>query len=241
MRKRSILLLLIFCLFLFFPTQKINGQLLFRSQRPEGPTDADIEQIFKLMLLPFALISDLATNRCALNWHPGDYFYEKNYKIIKPINKKIFECHDNCFKKMDLNVAMGSVRSNPKQQGVSYSECYSPCLTETMKSFPTSVATCKYEESDDYYTDGSYYKTKGGFEVIIIVPGKDNSDTSGLQKLFKNKHKLRDKYEKTEWQKARDECMEVTSQIKIKRSGTLQTQNERLFALYNDCLKERGY
>ena len=60
-----------------------------------------------------------------------------------------------------------------------------------------------------------------------------------------NKHPKKDQYQKTEWQKARDECMEATRQIKknwiILGWETSLAHLERLFPLYNDCLKERDF
>jgi len=121
-----------------------------------------------------------------------------------------------------MNVAMGSLRSN---KGVSHNQCYTPCAIDAYKPFPTSVATCKYEGIKGHYSDGSYYYSSG----------------NSRQLLLKNRHKLKDKYEKTEWQKARDECMELTSKKGIKWFETPMRHQERLLGLYNDCLKERGY
>jgi len=222
MRKRIGILFLIFSLFLFFSTQMSYGQ--HNLYMP----DVGSEVLGFIILLPLAAIYDLSTDRCVLNWHPGDYYYEKNYEVIKPINKKIINCYDNCFKRTDMNVTMGSVRSNKKDDSGNFGKCYNPCVREAMEPFPTSIATCALKESDDYYTDGSYYRPQ-------------SANQPSLQKLFKNKHKLRGKYEKTEWQKARDECMELTSKKKGKFFEKWDEQFQRLLALYNDCLKERGY
>jgi len=220
MRKRLGILLLIFSLFLFFPTQKTYGQVGNLSM--PGTLGAEA-----LVLLPVALILSLFIDgdKCDLIWHPGDYYYEKNYKIINPINMKVMECHNNCEKKMDKSLAMGSVRSNEKNRGVNYSECYNPCVIDAFKPFPTSVSACKYEGIKGHYSDGSYY---------------DSRENSNLKMMLINKHKLRNRYEKTEWQQARDECMELTSK-KGKFFETPVAQHERLLGLYNDCLKERGY
>ena len=131
---------------------------------------------------------------------------------------------------MDLNTTMGSLRSNVKKQGVNFSECYNPCLTETNLSLPKSVAYCAKKKTDGYYSDGSYYD------------GKFNRDKPLLVYILKNRHKLRDKYEKTEWQEARDECMKFATGIKRKKLFEhFDIWNERTYAAYNDCLKERGY
>jgi len=82
-----------------------------------------------------------------------------------------------------------------------------------------------------YYSDGSYYAT--------------------CVNDFENVHPTRKKYEKTQWQKARDECMELT----FKNVTTWWKRNRRHLFLewsyqkwlkrakkyYKSCLKERGY
>jgi len=220
MRKKSKILLLIFCLLLFFPTQKAYGQ--WGGQASQRETDLAV-----LLFLPIWAISSFFSEdkKCDSLWHPGDYYYEKNYKIIKPINMKALKCHNNCEKKsMDMNVAMGSLRSN---KGVSHNQCYNPCAIDAYKPFPTSVATCKYEGIKGHYSDGSYYHSSGNSSNLYIV--------------LKNRHKLKDKYEKTEWQKTRDECMELTSKKGIKWLEGPVSYQERLLGLYNNCLKERGF
>ena len=220
MRKRQRILLLIFSLFLFFPTQKTYGQNLGNF----GLESAGAIGFELLIILPIWAISSYFSEdkKCNSLWHPGDYYYEKNYKIIKKINIKSGECWNNCTKK-SMNVSMGSLRSN---KGVSHRQCYNPCAIDAYKPFPTSVATCKYEGIKGHYSDGSYYHSSGNSSYLYIV--------------LKNRHKLKDKYEKTEWQKARDECMELTSKKK-KLFELPMSYHERLFGLYNDCLKERGF
>ena len=218
MRKRLGILLLIFSLFLFFPTQKTYGQNLGNF----GLSSTEADLIGFLVMLPIWVIAYYFSEdkKCDSLWHPGDYYYEKNYKIIKKINIKSGECWNNCTKK-SMNVSMGSLRSN---KGVSHRQCYNPCAIDAYKPFPTSVATCKYEGIKGHYSDGSYYYSSG----------------NSWQLLLKNKHELKDKYEKTEWQKARDECMELTSKKGRKWYERRMQRKERL-GLYNDCLKERGY
>ncbi len=225
MRKRLGILILIFCLFLFFPTQKTYGQWGGGSYGGSwGTRELEGALIGFLIFLPIWAIASYFSEdkKCNTLWHPGDYYYEKNYKIIKPIKMKALKCHNNCEKKsMEMNVAMGSLRSN---KGVSHNQCYKPCAIDAYKPFPTSVATCKYEGVKGHYSDGSFYYSSGNL----------------IQLLLKNRHELKDKYEKTEWQKARDECMELTSKKK-KGFELPMSYHERLFGLYNDCLKERGF
>jgi len=220
-RKRSPILLLILCLLLFFPTQKTYGQNLGNF----GLSSTEADLIGFLVMLPIWVIAYYFSEdkKCDSLWHPGDYYYEKNYKIIKKINIKSGECWNNCTKK-SMNVSMGSLRSN---KGVSHRQCYNPCAIDAYKPFPTSVATCKYEGIKGRYSDGSFYFSSG--------------NSSNLYLVLKNRHKLKDKYEKTEWQKARDECMELTSKKRIKWLEGPVSYQERLLGLYNDCLKERGF
>jgi len=223
MRKRLGILLLIFSLLLFFPTQKTYGQEAGFNLTPEAGIIGGL-----LLILPIWAISSYFSEdkKCNTIWHAGDYFYEKNYILIKPINIKVQKCHNKCIQKsMNQNVGMGSLRNYKKDETGNFNECFNPCFKETLKTFPTSIATCKYEGVKGHYSDGSYYYSSG----------------ISHQLLLKNRHKLKDKYEKTEWQKARDECMELTSKKRIKWLERPMQHNERLLGSYNDCLKERGY
>jgi len=110
--------------------------------------------------------------------------------------------------------------------------CWNFCYDEISPKF--AVAT---HIKDGLYSDGSFYKMgkSSFFNVDKYIP------------LY-NKHPKKDQYQKTEWQKARDECMEEARQIKINRYEikikgweTLLAHNERSVAFYNDCLKERGF
>jgi len=173
MRKRLGILILIFCLLLIFPIQQSKGQSLI-------DTDVLSERLALIILSIWGLTPESWNGDCDMYFHPGDYYYEKNYKIIKPIKMKAWECYKNCTKKsMDMNVAMGSLRSN---KGVSHNQCYNPCAIDAYKPFPTSVATCKDEGIYGYYSDGSYYNSH-------IIPNYPSFD----EKL-KNIHKLKDKY-----------------------------------------------
>jgi len=232
MRKRLGILLLIFCLLLFSPTQKTYGThwYYWDDYNFTFKEELGLELGILLIFLPIWAISSYFSEdkKCNSLWHPGDYYYEKNYKIIKPIKMKVLECHNNCEKKsMEMNVAMGSLRSN---KGVSHNQCYTPCAIDAYKPFPTSVATCKYEGTKGHYSDGSFYDS----------PYNLDSASTLLSEKLKNTHKLKDKYEKTEWQKTRDECMELTIEQE-KKFGFPWTKNKWTLGLYNECLKERGY
>ncbi len=75
-----------------------------------------------------------------------------------------------------------------------------------------------------YYSDGSYYS--------ICESGKLNP--------FVNVHPTKDKYEKTKWQKDRDECMRLTyDNVKSKPGGVKFFKKSNKY--YRECLNERGY
>ena len=76
-----------------------------------------------------------------------------------------------------------------------------------------------------YYSDGSYY--------------------AGCMNPFENIHPTKDKYERTQWQKDRDECMELTYQNIEQgfwsREYFYAKWLNRAKKYYRDCLRERGY
>jgi len=210
-------------LLLFFPTQKTYGQMLGSNPLVLTPGAEIVGGL--LLLLPIWVISYYLSEhrKCDSLLHPGDYYYGKNYKFIKPLEMKRTECWNNCTKK-SMNVSMGSLRSN---KGVSHNQCFKPCAIDAYKLLPSSIPTCKYEGINGHYSDGSYYHSSGNSSDLYIV--------------LNNRHKLKDKYEKTEWQKARDGCMELTSKKGRKLKGTPTSRRKKMLGLYNDCLKERGY
>lgn len=79
-----------------------------------------------------------------------------------------------------------------------------------------------------YYSDGSYY---ANCESDRINP-------------FQNLHPTKDKYEKSKWQKDRDECMNLTFE-NVKPSFLNQIGMRgflnRSIKYYRECLNERGY
>ena len=64
---------------------------------------------------------------------------------------------------------------------------------------------------------------------------------------FENIHPTKDKYEKTKWQKDRDECMQITSenfQIDTYWDRTNRGLQELITdssTYYKECLNEKGY
>jgi len=225
MKKNLGILLLIFCLFLFGSTGESKGQIpLFPDPQPLDVGTAFFSALLISLMVTPPQLSDC--NKCDSCWHPGDYYYEKNFYKIRKINIDVLKCGEVCQMKLDKNVAMGSVREYDGKVEPSYYDCYKPCVFKALEPFPSSVATCKYEGTEGYYSDGSYYDS----------PSRESID----RRLYENTHKLKDKYEKSEWQKARDECMEFTSKKK-KFFETASMKQKRMYSTYNNCLKERGF
>jgi len=141
-----------------------------------------------------------------------------------------------CKSKMEPNRYMPSATNYKTTITDSFLECFDPCANEAKKTFPTSMATCKDEGIYGYYSDGSYY---------------DSSERNKIDyRFFDNVHELKDQYEKNEWQKVRDKCMQIVSENKdyMKRQWSIdkskeysRTPNQKGIIYYNDCLKERGY
>ena len=134
-------------------------------------------------------------------------------------------CNETCNEIKNITTVMDSMRSIEKNK-VNPWVCCKQYLIDAVKNYPASIATCNYKGTDGHYSDGSYYYSR-----FYFINPLSNNDTIPNE-AFENFHKQKGTYKKTEWQKTRDECMEITIQ---------QTQNERLVSFYNDCLKERGY
>jgi len=114
MRKRLGILLLIFSLLLFFPIQQSKGESLVKE---EILGDGLGPPLALIILSIWGLTPESWKGDCDMYFHPGDYYYEKNYKIIKPIKMKAMECYNNCNKKsVNSHVGLGSVLSNKKQK-----------------------------------------------------------------------------------------------------------------------------
>ena len=73
-------------------------------------------------------------------------------------------------------------------------ECHKECMENWVYMCATPCVELGYPIAEHveggYYSDGSYYAT--------------------CENVFENIHPTRDKYEKTQWQKDRDECMKLT-------------------------------
>jgi len=173
--------------------------------------------------------------------HPGDFFYKDNETLIW---NYVTKCRTECIEKSkskyidgydNYRRITGPGEYDPermkrfRKHRIYTRGCFNFCYDEISPKF--AVAT---HIKDGLYSDGSFYKM-----------GKKNFLYTGGYFPLYNKHPKKDQYQKTEWQKARDECMEATRQIKINRKGlgweTSLAHTERLLGLYNDCLKERGY
>ncbi len=148
-------------------------------------------------------------------YHPGDIL------AFEPGIDEIL-CAEECADKYKCHNALPneSSRSENVKREKSCAESLYACKFECVeKEHPMAVHV-----EGGYYSDGSYYAT-------CLNP-------------FENIHPTKNKYEKTKWQKDRDECMELTSK-NIKPNFWNQRGTPRFFnrskKYYQGCLKERGY
>jgi len=177
-------------------------------------------------------------------YHPGDNYalgqqivlvFKLQQVLIKGqeeiLMPKIFwnECKNKCEKKCEPEFTCenkppmsGEYKYCEQKYEQIFRQCYAGCpficMDEKYKS--TSVAR---HISDGYYSDGSYY---------------EHADST----YFKNIHPKKEEYEKSKWQKDRDECMELTFEHENKfKFEYPQTRINRFHSYYKNCLNERGY
>jgi len=153
--------------------------------------------------------------------HPGDLLAHKGFwKSEGGYTNKTYMIQDfwdeckikctptfNCENKPPLSEELASCQKK-------YDEDFKICTDSCHEAKLKTASIAKHIEGG-YYSDGSYYATYGYWVAY-----------------FRNIHPTRVKYEKTKWQKDRDECMELTGDENIK---------EGFINYYQNCLKERGY
>jgi hypothetical protein len=111
-----------------------------------------------------------------------------------------------------------------------------------------------HEECTEYKDTCAKWCIEMGYPIAEHVEGgyySDGSYYASCENLFENIHPTGNKYEKTQWQKDRDECMELTFEnVKLtwwdrkhrshnrwlKRATSPQAEY-----YYKSCLRERGY
>jgi len=171
-------------------------------------------------------------------YHPGDIYalgqeivlveYKGNsiYLTENILTPKIFwnECKNKCEKEClpeftcNNNPPMSEEYKSCKQKYEQvFRQCNAECPYICMDEKYKSVSVSRHIEGG-YYSDGSYY------EHDLPFIGHITSN------YFKNVHPKKEEYEKTKWQKDRDECMKLTYE-NVKDS----------VEYYQNCLKERGY
>jgi len=184
-------------------------------------------------------------------YHPGDIYalgqqivlaFKKDSDIASIINTgaevilmpKIFwnECKNECEKECEPEF---TCENKPPMSGEytfciqKYDEVFRQCNAECpyicMDEKYKSVSVARHI-SDGYYSDESYYEHSWDYNTY-----------------FKNRHPKKEEYEKTKWQKDRDECMELTYEHETKKFKLEwpQTRINRYHSYYKNCLKERGY
>jgi len=82
MRKRSRILLLIFCLLFIFPTQRSYGYV-------DGQAAGELAVLMFQLFAPESWQGD-----CDSYYHPGDLFYEKNFKNLKLSRQNVSKCFE---------------------------------------------------------------------------------------------------------------------------------------------------
>jgi len=212
--------------------------LIFPIQQSKGESLGDVlgPPLALIILSIWGLTPESWKGDCDMYFHPGDLYYEKNFNELYTVISMLKKCKIECGRKNKIIYA--------------YRKCEKPCKEKAAKELSTtlSIATCKDEGIYGYYSDGSYYNS--------TVKNMITYD------FFINKHELKDKYEKNEWQKTRDACMQKVSenkeymkkQSKIKSSDEFQfpdtneyrknfpsSPNPKATRFYNECLKERGF
>lgn len=184
--------------------------------------------------------SSLIQSGYSSRYHPGDLFAFERSGIDIEI------CADECKAQHSCNNKVSNM-DNSMQQYYGRAS-YGRARLTGMVPCP-SLEACKYKclqreypkpdiathIQGGFYSDGSYYKA--GEQKCTYGYGG-----------FENVHPTKDKYEKTQWQKDRDECMQLTSEnVKCSFMNTRRstTSPDSYFSLskkyYRECLSERGY
>jgi len=164
------------------------------------------------------------------DYHPGDIFAH-SVKWIYRGKVFIFEIWNECDK-----VCKKKFNCIPMTKD--YIECYSEfnkcgddCIEEKYLEKPIT----KHIEGG-YYSDGSYYAS---YPIGDYPIGENESSITNIY-YFRNIHPTRLKYDKTKWQKDRDECMELTDENATGSIFEYRAINNSV-EYYRNCLKERGY
>jgi hypothetical protein len=77
-------------------------------------------------------------------------------------------------------------------------------------------------------------------EIIPKTDWEEFLGETGDVSFTRNVHPTRLKYQKTKWQKDRDECMELADK-NAKGSIFIHRAIKNTIEYYRNCLKERGY
>lgn len=161
-------------------------------------------------------------------YHPGDLWGRIDEDYRNEISK---ECSKICETKYPRKtVPRGPDRTQePSRWQIMTTNCWRICIEEKYKS----LSIAKHIEGG-YYSDGSYYVTYKDRRPRPVLGGIF---------IFRNIHPTRLKYQKTKWQKDRDECMKLTDE-NVKEGGIFErsrTVFNRKKEYYRNCLKERGH
>ena len=188
--------------------------------------------VFLIVLISYSCKPKNVTYEHATKWYSDCHTHPKlhqgdMYALDIEIDERL--CYEECADKYDCEYEQ-SIENSRRQyfKGIeSCSDSLRACRFEcTEKGHPIKDIAEHIEGG--YYSDGSYYAI--------------------CESLYKNIHPTRDKYKKTQWQKDRDDCVQLTyenlkpsfwEQIDT-NSGGLKF-HKRAKKNYRACLNERGY
>ncbi len=164
-------------------------------------------------------------------FHPGDWFAE-NY--LSYYEKIAVECPKKCKPKYKCPTERSTLPESSRCRE-RWNREWSSCLRSCPSNIYKSSSMARHIEGG-HYSDSSYYAS--------YPIGEDVSSITNIY-YFRNIHPTRLNYEKSKWQKDRDECMELTnSNEKIKFKFEILQKSVDIYPLvnyYRNCLKERGY
>jgi len=158
-------------------------------------------------------------------YHPGDFLALESAGLrIKHIGIDESICIEKC-KTAKCNSVIENSRKKYFKGMETCNELLRACKFKCIEKGHPIGEIAKHIEGG-YYSDGSYYATCKS----------DNPN------LYLNLHPTNEKYEKTKWQKDRDECMKLTIE-NVKPSFWEKLSSTELHEpkYYKECLNERGY
>lgn len=133
----------------------------------------------------------------------------------------------------------GGIYNHTEHRGIDETLCFEEC-----DSSYKSIEACRFECMEKGHPIGDIAEhIEGGYY-------SDGSYFAMCNNPFENIHPTKDRYEKSKWQKDRDECMKLTSE-NVKHNYWKEAGMKEVGAsygffnpwskYYRECLHERGY